>query len=43
MLNQAHNKRNLAEYEGNLDVTLGFVEELIEHVAVLLDAVTALE
>jgi hypothetical protein len=42
ILNQAHNKRNLAEYEGDLDVTLGFVEELIEHVAVLLDAVTAL-
>ncbi len=43
ILNQAHNKRNLAEYEGDLDVTQGFVEELIEHVAVLLDAVTALQ
>ncbi|MDY7539804.1 hypothetical protein RGU72_16235 [Undibacterium sp. 5I1] len=42
ILNQAHSKRNLAEYEGDLDVTLGFVEELIEHVAVLLDAVTRL-
>lgn len=42
ILNQAHSKRNLAEYEGDLDVTLSFVEELIEHVAVLLDAVTRL-
>ena len=43
ILNQAHNKRNLAEYEGDLDVTQSFVDELIVHVAVLLDAVTALE
>lgn len=42
IFNQAHNKRNLAEYEGDLDVTLSFVEELIEHVGVLLDTVNAL-
>lgn len=38
LLNQAHTKRNLAEYEGDLDVTEGFVEELIEHVAILISA-----
>ena len=43
LLNQAHNKRNLAEYEGELDVTAGFVEELIEHVAYLIAASQALE
>lgn len=42
ILNQAHNKRNLAEYEGDLDVTQGFVDELIAHVALLLDAAAAL-
>lgn len=43
ILTQAHAKRNLAEYEGDLDVTQGFVDELIAHVALLLDAVSALE
>ena len=43
LLNQAHNKRNLAEYEGDLDVTKGFVEELIEHAAALIAAAQALE
>ncbi len=38
LLDQAHRKRNLAEYEGDLDVTSGFVDELIEQVAVLIDA-----
>lgn len=38
LLNHAHKKRNLAEYEGDLDVTEGFVEELIEHVANLIVA-----
>ncbi|PRC94095.1 hypothetical protein [Solimicrobium silvestre] len=38
LLNQAHNKRNLAEYEGDLDVTLSFVEELIEHVGNIIAA-----
>jgi hypothetical protein len=42
ILSQAHSKRNLAEYEGDLDVTQGFVDELIAHVALLLDAVSAL-
>ena len=39
LLNQAHTKRNLAEYEGDLDVTPAFVNELIEHVAKLIAAV----
>ena len=41
--NQAHRKRNLAEYEGDLDVTQGFVDELIEHVEQLLAAAQALD
>ena len=40
---QAHKKRNLAEYEGELDVTAGFVDELIEHVQQLLAAAQALD
>jgi hypothetical protein len=43
LLNQAHKKRNLAEYEGELDVTQGFVDELIEHVQQLLAAAQALD
>lgn len=43
LLSQAHNKRNLAEYEGDLDVTVGFVEELIEHVDFLIAAVQGLD
>ncbi|MDY7575995.1 hypothetical protein [Actimicrobium sp. CCI2.3] len=43
LLSQAHNKRNLAEYEGDLDVTAGFVAELIEHVDTLIAAVQAWE
>lgn len=43
LLNQAHNKRNLAEYEGDLDVTAGFVAELIDHVDVLIAAAKAWE
>lgn len=43
LLDQAHKKRNLAEYEGDLDVTVGFVEELIEHAAALIAAAQALE
>ena len=42
LLDQAHRKRNLAEYEGDLDVTSGFVDELIEQVAALIDAVQKL-
>lgn len=42
LLNQAHKKRNLAEYEGDLDITAGFVEELISHVEHLLAAAQAL-
>lgn len=43
LLSQAHKKRNLAEYEGDLDVTQGFVDELIEHVQQLLAAAQALD
>lgn len=43
LLDQAHKKRNLAEYEGELDVTDGFVRELIEHVEQLLAAAQALD
>ncbi|MES2831480.1 MAG: hypothetical protein V4695_05745 [Pseudomonadota bacterium] len=42
LLDQAHKKRNLAEYEGDLDVTAGFVEELISHTSHLIDAARAL-
>ena len=38
LLDQAHKKRNLAEYEGDLDVTQGFVEELIDSAASLIAA-----
>lgn len=43
LLDQAHKKRNLAEYEGELDVTESFVLELIEHVADLIAAAQALD
>lgn len=43
LLSQAHTKRNLAEYEGDLDVTTSFVEELIAQVALLIHAAQALE
>lgn len=39
LLNQAHTKRNLAEYEGDLDVTDSFVTELIEQVERVIAAV----
>lgn len=42
LLDLAHKKRNLAEYEGDLDVTAGFVDELIEQVALLVEAVQKL-
>lgn len=42
LLNQAHTKRNLAEYEGDLDVTTSFVDELIAHVALLIAAAQTL-
>lgn len=42
LLDQAHRKRNLAEYEGDLDVTAGFVDELIEQVAALIEVVRKL-
>jgi hypothetical protein len=41
LLDQAHKKRNLSEYEGDLDVTASFVEELIALVTSLIDAATA--
>lgn len=37
LLDQAHKKRNLSEYEGDLDVTASFVEELV----VLVDTLVA--
>lgn len=43
LLDQAHKKRNLAEYEGDLDVTQGFVEELIDSAASLIAAAQALQ
>ncbi len=43
LLDQAHKKRNLAEYEGDLDVTESFVLELIDQAAVLIAAAQALE
>ena len=36
LFDQAHRKRNLAEYEGDLDVTENFVTELIDQVAMLI-------
>lgn len=42
LLDQAHRKRNLAEYEGDLDVTDSFVQELIRNVAEVIAAVRAL-
>ena len=43
LLDQAHKKRNLAEYEGDLDVTQGFVEELVDATAALIGAAQALK
>lgn len=43
LFDKAHHKRNLAEYEGDLDVTLGFVEELIEATATLIADTQALQ
>ena len=43
LLDQAHKKRNLAEYEGDLDVTKSFVEELIDAAAALIAAAQALQ
>lgn len=42
LLEQAHKKRNLAEYEGDLDVTASFVDELIEQVDFLIHEAQAL-
>ncbi|GAC1429139.1 MAG: hypothetical protein NVSMB6_28650 [Burkholderiaceae bacterium] len=43
LLNQAHTKRNLAEYEGDLDVTARFIDELIAHAASSITAAQAFE
>lgn len=43
LFDQAHKKRNLAEYEGDLDVTDSFVRELVEHAAELIAAAQALD
>ena len=42
LLNQAHTKRNLPEYEGDLDVTANFVDELITNVVSLISAAETL-
>ena len=42
LLDQAHRKRNLAEYEGDLDVTTSFVDELIDQVDILITAARAI-
>lgn len=39
---QAHNKRNLAEYEGGLDVDEALLDALIRSAQVVLNGVTAL-
>ena len=36
LFDRAQEKRNLAEYEGDLDITPGFLAELIEHTTALL-------
>ncbi|MDQ7994489.1 MAG: hypothetical protein AAGC76_01405 [Luteibacter sp.] len=41
-LSQAHNKRNLAEYEGGLDVEGALLDALIRSAQVVLNGVTAL-
>ena len=43
VLDQAHKKRNLAEYEGELDITDSFLDELIVVVTSLLAAARALD
>ena len=43
LFDQAHKKRNLAEYEGDLDVTQGFVEELVDATDALIGAAQALQ
>ncbi len=42
LLDQAHKKRNLSEYEGDFDVTEAFVQELIENVEALIADAKAL-
>ena len=42
VLDQAHNKRNLAEYEGDLDVDDGLVEALIRTARTVAERVAAL-
>ncbi|MES2258825.1 MAG: hypothetical protein V4724_09905 [Pseudomonadota bacterium] len=42
LLDQAHKKRNLAEYEGELDITESFAIELLHNVAALIAAVQKL-
>jgi hypothetical protein len=43
LLDQTHKKRNLAEYEGDLDVTASFVDEMISLTAELVTAAQALK
>ena len=42
LLDEAHRKRNLAEYEGDLDITIKFVEELVMMIEMLIERVQKL-
>jgi len=43
VLDQCHKKRNLAEYEGNLDISYQLLKDLIHVTNELLELVEALE
>lgn len=43
VLDQAHNKRNLAEYQGSLEVNVGLVEAVIRVTQIVADRVKSLE
>ena len=42
LLDQAHKKRNLSEYEGDLDITVSFIDELVTMVDTLVARVKKL-
>ena len=42
LLDQAHKKRNLSEYEGDLDITVSFIDELVTMVDTLVARVKEL-
>jgi len=43
MLNKCHNLRNIAEYEGHLEITPQLLEELISITKELLESVEAMD